>query len=216
MRLRFGGCELDSGRRLLTRDGRTVHLSPKAFLLLQLFINSAGRALRKDELHDALWPDTHVQEANLKKVVRELRAAVDSGGNSCIRTIFGFGYAFEAVIEDEQSRSRPAHATLDYVYRLISRTETFDLRTGENVLGRVENSAVPLNSAKVSRSHARIIITEQGAVVEDLASHNGTYVGGRRISEPTVLRDGDEIRLGSASLTFRATPRLETTESEIV
>jgi pSer/pThr/pTyr-binding forkhead associated (FHA) protein len=51
------------------------------------------------------------------------------------------------------------------------------------------------------------------AVLEDLGSKNGTYVGAERIAGPTPLADGDEVRLGSVLLVFHARPALGSTET---
>jgi len=46
-------------------------------------------------------------------------------------------------------------------------------------------------------------IADGQAVLEDLGSKNGTFVGKRRIDSVTALADGDRIRVGSVELTFR-------------
>src|SRR6185436_11532118 len=61
----FGPYRLDMGRRLLIRDLQPVILQPKTFDLLVLLVRRQGDAISKDELMDALWPDTSVQEASL-------------------------------------------------------------------------------------------------------------------------------------------------------
>ena len=65
----------------------------------------------------------------------------------------------------------------------------------------------------VSRRHASVCVGAEGATIEDLGSHNGTHVAGRRIEGRVALRDGDEIRLGSITLVYRAFAAGET-ESE--
>jgi len=50
-------------------------------------------------------------------------------------------------------------------------------------------------------------VTEDGATVEDCGSKNGTFLGGDRVGEPVLLRDGDRILLGSALLVFRSFPK---------
>ena len=67
MRQVFGDCVLDRGRRELTRQGKTVHTSPKLLALLELMIDAAPRAVTKDEIHKAIWPDTFVAEIPLKQ-----------------------------------------------------------------------------------------------------------------------------------------------------
>ena len=70
-----------------------------------------------------------------------------------------------------------------------------------------------LDSASVSRRHARIVITGAGATVEDLGSRNGTHVNDRAVTGPTPLADGDEVRLGTVRMTFRVVPAGETETS---
>jgi DNA-binding winged helix-turn-helix (wHTH) protein len=57
-----------------------VPLAPKTFDLLVLLVQSAGRALSKQELMNRLWPDTFVEEANLSFQISVLRSWALSGG----------------------------------------------------------------------------------------------------------------------------------------
>ena len=59
----------------------------------------------------------------------------------------------------------------------------------------------------MSRRHALVRVSEDGATVEDCGSKNGTFIGADPVSEPVALRDGDRILLGSALLVFRSFPR---------
>jgi pSer/pThr/pTyr-binding forkhead associated (FHA) protein len=86
---------------------------------------------------------------------------------------------------------------------------------GEHVLGRDPDVAVWVNTSGVSRHHARVRISGAEAVIEDLGSKNGTFVRGERISGPTPVFDGDEIRLGLlVLLTIRVESTADTTETE--
>ncbi len=65
------------------------------------------------------------------------------------------------------------------------------------IVGRSLEAALRLDSDGVSRFHARIERSRQGATfVSDLGSSNGTYVNGRRVSGPEPLQDGDRVRFG--------------------
>src|SRR5437764_11316143 len=101
VRARFGLFEVDSERRQLLREGRDIHLTPKAFDLLALLVGEAPRVVRKNELHDRLWPGTFVSDATLTGLVKELRRALDDRDTASpmIRTAHGVGYAFAQVIE---------------------------------------------------------------------------------------------------------------------
>src|SRR3954452_24211090 len=72
---------------------------------------------------------------------------------------------------------------------------------GELILGREQGSAdLVIDDPGVSRRHARILPGAVGVGVEDLASSNGTYVNGERISGPVELGAGDEVQIGTTVL----------------
>ena len=77
------------------------------------------------------------------------------------------------------------------------------LRTGEQILGRDPNADFPLDSPKISRRHARIVVNAVRTTIEDLDSKNGTFVRGVRICGPIDLHDGDKVRLGRLTFVFR-------------
>ena len=73
------------------------------------------------------------------------------------------------------------------------------------MLGRGEEATARIDAPGVSRRHARLVVTADGATIEDLASKNGTFVGERRVEGRTALQDGDRLRLGRHLLFFRRT-----------
>ena len=199
MRLRFGDCVFDSDTHEVIRNERPVHVWPKAFALLAALIERRPKAISKDELHGLLWPDTFVSDANLPNLVAELRGSLGDDANEprIIRTVPRFGYAFRAETAGESTR--PAAAA----FRLIWGDREIALRHGENVLGRDEAAALWIDDDLVSRRHARIVVDETGAVLEDLGSKNGTRLRGKRIRSPATLVDEDLITIGPASMIFR-------------
>ena len=70
-------------------------------------------------------------------------------------------------------------------------------------IGREECDIVLEGDSFISSRHARIEIRPDGAWLVDLASTNGTYLNGTRISEDRMLRKGDRIQVGSAVLELR-------------
>ena len=78
------------------------------------------------------------------------------------------------------------------------------LPAGENFVGRDPECALTIPSGQVSRQHARIVVDDGRATLQDLESKNGTRVGRRRIQEEVPLSDGDEVRIGPALLVFCA------------
>lgn len=202
MRLTFGECVFDSDTRELTRGGGTVHVSPKAFHLLELLLKSRPRALSKSELKDAIWPGTFVLETNLANLAAELRVALGEKGRRSrfIRTVHGFGYAFSGEAVEEGPKDR--HRGLSGI-ALIADGGTFALANGENILGRDSAAEVFIDDTAVSRRHARITVRGSQATLEDLGSKNGTFLGGKPVTAPVLLRDADAILLGSVLLTVR-------------
>ncbi len=80
----------------------------------------------------------------------------------------------------------------------------FPLRSGEPTrIGRALDNDIVISHSSVSRHHASVEARNGAFELRDLASQNGTFVGGERISE-APLRDGDTVRFGEAALTFRA------------
>jgi DNA-binding winged helix-turn-helix (wHTH) protein len=61
----FGPFTLDAETRQLLRGSHAIHLSPKAFQLLSALVEARPRALSKAALHERVWPDTFVSDANL-------------------------------------------------------------------------------------------------------------------------------------------------------
>ena len=71
------------------------------------------------------------------------------------------------------------------------------------VLGRSEEADVLLDDPYASDFHMRLVAQENGMVLHDLGSTNGTYVNGRRITAPTTLRRGDNVQVGKTVMEVR-------------
>lgn len=203
MKHHFGGFILDTDARRLERGNRAIHLTPKAFELLEILVAERPRALAKQQLYDRLWPDTYVVDANLPVLIREIREALGDDRRSMIRTVQRFGYAFGGDIA-------PAP-----IHLLIRGDREYPLATGENVVGRDPKADVPIASATVSRRHAIITIAGDEATVVDLRSKNGTWVAGRQIQEPTQLFDGAVVRIGQVELIYRCLSAQRETETAL-
>lgn len=71
------------------------------------------------------------------------------------------------------------------------------------VMGRSEETDVVLDDPYASEFHLRFVSQENGMLLHDLGSTNGTYVNGRRISAPTQLRQGDTVQVGKTVMEIR-------------
>jgi DNA-binding winged helix-turn-helix (wHTH) protein len=203
----FGQFVLDSETRQLLRGGEEIHLSPKAFDLLCTLVARRPNVVSKADLFGQIWPDTFVVDGNLNVLVSEIRRAIseDTQSPQFIRTAHGIGYAFCGEATDLGS---PGHGHKEPQTRcwLVWKNRTFRLEAGDNVIGRDPGCTVWLDHSDVSRRHARIRIADEmkRAVLDDLESTNGTFVGRTQVTTQTALADGDIIKLGSVKLTFRS------------
>jgi len=218
VRVLFGDCEFDPGRRLVLRHGRAIPLSPRAFELLAILLDRRPEAVSKTELLEQLWPDSFVSDASLHNLVAEVRAALNDESRSprYIRTVTKFGYAFHGdarPVEEPAGNTAAAHA-IHTGPRLVSPRGDWHLSEGPNLVGRDPDCVVRVDSPTVSRHHARIVVMGAEVTVEDLQSKNGTFVNGHPVRDPVRLDDGGEIRVGSVTMTFRNREGLDSTLSQ--
>jgi DNA-binding response OmpR family regulator len=91
--IRFGRfCVLSRTRQLLV-DGQPVELGSRAFDLLMLLIGAPGTLVAKDEIASRVWPNTVVEEGNLKVQMSALRKVLNED-RDVIKTVHGRGYVF--------------------------------------------------------------------------------------------------------------------------
>jgi hypothetical protein len=87
-------------------------------------------------------------------------------------------------------------------YRLRFVLQELDLPQGGTIIGRSLDCHLTLEDPLVSRRHARIVVDETGARIEDMGSRNGVRVNGAVIHEPVALRNGDRVRIGTQDFVF--------------
>jgi pilus assembly protein CpaF len=95
-------------------------------------------------------------------------------------------------------------------------TQTLSFEKGEVTIGRVEGNDIVLPRGNVSKRHTRIVIKDGKAVVLDLKSTNGTFVNGKRISGPQVVKANDKIAIGDFQIqvSLNGVPRTSTVNGE--
>jgi DNA-binding winged helix-turn-helix (wHTH) protein len=207
--VRFGSFALAADSRRLARDGEDLHLTPKAFDLLLLLVDAAPRVVPKAELHARLWPDSFVADTTLVGLVKEVRRVLGDADpeSPVIRTVARVGYAFAAPLRDDTAAAPGSR------HWLVADGRTFPLAAGMNAIGREPAAGVYLDSGSVSRRHARIVVTDAEARLEDLGSKNGTSVNGISVGQPLPLRDGDRLVVGRVPLTYRTSAAGVSTET---
>ena len=195
MSLRFGDFAVDFDRRELSDRSGPLHLTPKAFELLQILMENRPKVVSQSELYDRLWPKTFVQPANLHNLIRELRTTIRDSKRQ-------IGFSFDATAFDDKPMS--------ITPLIVVGGQEYELHDGENVIGRDRTATVRIESGSVSRLHARITVAGNAATVEDLGSKNGTFLRGKRLRSPATLSDGDDLVFGSVAALFRLTSTLTT------
>jgi DNA-binding winged helix-turn-helix (wHTH) protein/tetratricopeptide (TPR) repeat protein len=122
---RFGQFVLDPARRTLSRADSPVSLTPKAFDVLLFLVQNPNRLVTKEELLQAVWSDTIVEEGNLTQYISHLRKALgdNSEDTRLIVTIARKGYQFTARVAVAESADIAKHTMLQAVATETSNTD---------------------------------------------------------------------------------------------
>ena len=81
--------------------------------------------------------------------------------------------------------------------------EEYPVTYWETSIGRSNSCDIVLSFSTVSRFHAVLTKQKKGWVITDTLSRSGTYINGEKIKEPSVIKSGDTLTFGGASLLFR-------------
>ena len=189
-------------------DGAQVAVRSRALDVLAVLIERAGDLLSKDEIMDAVWPGTTVEDANLTVQISALRRVLDLGRSegSCIQTVAMRGYRFvAAVTRQKQAASFGSSGIAPHGPRVPPRLSivvlpfanlsndpeqqyfadgiTEDLTTD---LSRIGGTSV------ISRNTA---LTYQGKRID--TRQIGTELAVRYVVEGSVRRSDDHIRINA-------------------
>src|SRR6266851_1594367 len=135
---RFGQFALDSRKRTVSRADSPVSLTPKAFDVLLFLVQNPNRLVTKEELLQAVWGDTFVEEGNLTQYIYNLRKALGDNSEDArlIVTIARKGYQFTA----DLTVAEAADTTKKAVVQIP--TANSSLANTEPVLGNPADEAV--------------------------------------------------------------------------
>ncbi len=130
----FGPYRLFPGQRLLLEGDKPVRLGSRALDMLIALVEHPGEVVGRDELMARVWPNTHVDEGNLKFQISALRRTL-GGGNRYLLNVPGRGYSFVAPVAraeeagtaaPEPPQTENAHNLPALLTRLIGREDTVD------------------------------------------------------------------------------------------
>src|SRR5512132_4369833 len=110
----FGPFRLVAAQRRLLEGDKPVRLGSRAFDILAALVERAGQVVGKEELRARAWPETFVEESNLKFQVSALRRALGDGqgGHRYVVTVPGRGYNFVAPVSPGESPQAPLPPTI--------------------------------------------------------------------------------------------------------
>lgn len=193
----------------LVHGDTEVHVRPKLMDLLVFLSQHAGEVVSKEQILEGIWAKRFMAESVLSGLMAELRRTLEDDAHSprFIETVPKRGYRLVAPrepVDDEDTATSTACV-------LIVAGRRVPLGEGEHLIGRAPGVAVHIDSTDVSRHHAKVVVHEGRATLEDLGSKNGTFVGKGRVTEPTTLRNGDQVRVGGVSMVFRLSRHLRST-----
>ena len=83
---------------LLSAEGREIALRPKAFTLLRLLVENAGRLLDRDTIMRVVWSDVIISDDGITQCVRDIRRALADDAQRILRTVRQRGYILAAEV----------------------------------------------------------------------------------------------------------------------
>jgi TolB-like protein/DNA-binding winged helix-turn-helix (wHTH) protein/Tfp pilus assembly protein PilF len=155
----FGGFRLDARDRVLYRDSEMIVLPQKVFQTLLVLVQNAGQILEREQLMEAIWADTFVEEGNLSVNISALRKLL---GADAIETIPRRGYRFTADVQ--RMAASPAERDL----------RRFDKRMAYSV-GLVAIAAVAVMAFFILGRDSRPAVTSVAVMPFQNASGDETF-----------------------------------------
>lgn len=148
----FDSFRVDAQKRLLTRAGEVLPLTPKAFDTLLALVENRGRVIEKDELMQSVWPDTIVEESALSRNIYLLRKALGESPDEhrFIVTVPGRGYRFVAEVTQAQAETVEIIVATKTRTSIVTEEENWEMgrdgeieRPGDGGTGGRKNTQLP-------------------------------------------------------------------------
>lgn len=146
----FGPYQLNAGERLLRRDGEEISVKPKVMDTLLVLVGNHGHVVSKEDLLQALWPDSFVEESNLTHNISLLRKVLEEkgSGQTYIQTVPKRGYRFLAEVKESFQEIEEAYES-----------SSTQLQIDEaNNFSPAANAARPIRPFRINRKLAIIFL----------------------------------------------------------
>ena len=199
--LRFDRFRFDPGNFRLEDGTRPIRLNPKAFDVLRTLIERPGQLVAKDELLDAVWPDTHVADGVLKVCMAEIRRALGDSAESprFIETVYGRGYRFIATVAPASPPQTAAPADAEPAVFAWPAGDAKPDPVGDVLVGRgCELESLDDRLARALRGERQVVFVtgEPGAGKTSLVEH---FIAGAARTHAVAVTGGQCLeQLGSA------------------
>jgi len=107
----------------------------------------------------------------------------------------------EIVVKDSSSLNRLVGWLVSY--DIDPAGTDFKLYGGRTKIGRSNHCKIIVNDSTISEEHVLLLCKDEKIILQDELSANGTFVNGKRIEERVLLKDGDELKLGSVTFIIK-------------
>jgi DNA-binding winged helix-turn-helix (wHTH) protein/tetratricopeptide (TPR) repeat protein len=214
MSYKIDNFQINTTLREIYLNKELLVIEPKVYEVIIFFIENANKAISKDELQDAIWPNVEVSETAITRAVMKARKALNDESNpqNYIQTIHGHGYKFIAditVIEKEPESKTTSKTNIDEVqtslFRSISVKTTLLILT---LLSFIGIGLVYLNQETPEEiSHHRLMVLPVSNKIED-ESYSWVSLGLMSLASK-VIESGTHISLLADSESAKSTEILE-------
>jgi DNA-binding winged helix-turn-helix (wHTH) protein/tetratricopeptide (TPR) repeat protein len=195
----FDDFALDLTRACLLRAGRGVKLRPKSFETLKYLVTHNNRLVSKEELMQAVWPDTFVTDDSLVQCLRDARRALGDEQQRYIKTVARRGYIFDAeVIESGPATQSAIYTEARPLVRSIAVLPFKPLTAAASDdylgLGMADTLITKLSSLRQIVVRPTSAVRRYGAPDQDpLAA--GRELGVEAVLDGSIQRSGEKVRV---------------------
>jgi TolB-like protein/Tfp pilus assembly protein PilF len=200
----FGPFRLDAAERRLSNNGQIVQLTSKLFDLLLLLVENSGHLITKDEILNAVWPQSFVEENNVTVSISALRKSLGKvvKGRSYIETVSGRGYRFtarvRAAISPEDNQDKIQEVRHQSACKSVA-VFPFETIGGRAVYRSLGTGIIDLLITKLVRTEQVIVLPVSSLYQSALAERNfktiGNDLGANYVLTGKIRQVGDCLRL---------------------